>query len=901
MRACRHAAVLALSVALALQGGEPSAGLQPPEADSSAWRIVVDRDGMHRLTQARLQAAGADTDSIDPATLALSSRGREAPIFVRGGDDGRFGPGDEIVFHGQRNRGEGGRWFDPYTDGNVYRLTWSGRPGRRMTLRPAFPPGADASAPARRVFPERVHIERDDHFFGLAFARENAGPGFETVAGGVLRRDGGRYRLPPLPNDSWYWTPLNSTGRHSLAFHLPGLAGPSPQRDPYQARLRVMLRGLTDQPQMPDHRTRILLDGEVLLEDALWDGQSEYLFVSASLPQTLLRAGRNRLHIDKLPVASGEPYRLLLNWIAVDYWRELRAQDDALRFSLSGPGKRPAAVSGFSRPDIELYSAHGERFTDLDVGLDDQEQGTWSVRFVPEATDPDAPRDYLALTRDRLLEPKAVSRDRPSHLRAAGQGADYLIIAHASLMDGARALAAHRRARGLEVRVVDVQDIYDEFSHGVFDPHAIRAFLAHAHAHWTPAPAYVLLAGDADLDYRRGRNLVPTLQAQTLRYGAAASDNRFVSFGDDPLPRMRIGRLPAASPDELARMVTRIIAYERAPPPGPWRRRALWVADSSPRTGLVFVGQIEALIRDRLHPAFRPQRIYSTAAAALPPTLHPFVGGRDQVIDGFARGAALVTYLGHGAGGLWRNGATLLDVDDAGRLAGGGRRPFVLSMTCLTAAFDHNRRRTLGEELLLADNGGAIAFLGSTSNSWVRDQFLFVDEILTLLSEGGERTVGNVVLDAKRRYLARHPSGVDLVETFTLLGDPALELALPKPALELAVAPKTAASGEALVVSGRVGGNFEGQVEIALFDDGAERVEVDGAGQMTHYFKDAFPQRRLLGWRMAPVTAGRFRARLKLPAEALPGEVGVAAYAWGDSADAIGQATFTVAPPGAKP
>ncbi len=890
MRGRRHSAVLAL----ALQGGEPAAGRQALEADSSTWQVVVDRDGMHRLTEARLRAAGADTGGIDPATLALSSRGREVPILVRGDDDGRLDPGDAIVFHGERNRGDGERWFDPYTDANVYRLTWGGQPGRRMALRPAFAPGSDASAPARRVFPERAHIEQDDHFFALPFARENSGPGFETVPGGVLRRDGERYRLPPLPNDSGYWTPLNSTGRHSLAFHLPGLAGPSPEGAPYQARLRVMLRGLTDQPSSPDHRTRILLDGEVLLEDALWDGQSEHLFVSAPLPQTLLRAGRNRLHIDKLPVAGGAPYRLLLNWIAVDYWRELRAQDDALRFSLPGPGGRPVVVSGFSRPDIEIYSTDGERFADVDARPDDRNPDAWSVRFAPGAAEPGTSRVYLALTRDRLLAPKTVRRDAPSRLRAAGQGADYLVIAHASLLDGIPPLAAHRRARGLAVRVVDVQDVYDEFSHGVFDPRAIRAFLAYVHTHWTPAPTYVLLVGDADQDYKGGRNLVPALQAQTIRYGAAASDNRLVAFGDDPLPRMRIGRLPAANPDELARLVARIIAYERAPPSGAWRRRALLVAADNPRNDHTFVDQIEALVRDRLHPALQPRRIYSTAAADLPPALRAFAGGRGQVADGFARGAALVAYLGHGAGGLWRNGVTLLDVDDARELAGGAQLPFVLSMTCLTAAFDYNRRRSLGEELLLADNGGAIAFLGSTSNSWVRDQFLLVDEILASLFEDGERILGDVLFDAKRRYLAKNPSGVDLVETFTLLGDPALQLALPKPTLELALAPGTVPPGGALAVSGRVRGGFEGQVEIALFDDGAVRVEMDD-GRMTRHFEDAFPQRRQLGRQVVPVAGGRFRARFALPLDALPGRVTVAAYAWNDRDAAIGRAMLTLA------
>ncbi len=902
MRDAKHAGCRTIMLGPALLFFLQAYPPRPIEAAETAWQIVVHRDGMHRLTRSRLQAAGADTAAVDPASLILSNKGREVPLFVRGGDDGRFDPGDEIIFYGERHRDpsrENG--LDRYTDDNVYRLTRGGRPGLRMARRSAFPPGSDRQAPEQRVFLERAHFEKNDHVFGLAFARENSGPGFEEVAGGVLQRVEGGYRLPPLPSDSWFWTPLNSTGRHSHAIHLPGLAQAGPKDEPYQARLRVALRGLTDQPQTPDHRTRILLDGGALLEDALWDGQSAHRFVSAPLPQTLLREGRNRVHIEKLPAAAAAPYRLLLNWIAVDYWRELSAQNDTLHFSLSGAG--PAAVSGFSRPDIEIYAADGARYADLDIRPEGPAPRAWSARFLPRADQaPDGSRDYVALTRDRFLEPKAVRRDQPSRLRSRGQGADYLVIAHAGLLDGARALADHRRARGLATRVVDVQDIYDEFNHGVFDPQAIRAFLAYARARWTPAPYYVLLIGDADLDYRSGRNLTPSLQVQTRRYGAAAGDNRFVAFDVAAAPQMSIGRLPAANPDELARMVARILAYEQAPPPGPWRRRALMVAAGGARTGSVFIRQTEALIRDRLHPAFEPQRIYSTDAPDLTPALRNFVGGRDEVDAGFARGAALAIYLGHGAGGLWANGDTLLNSEAVRGLAGGGRLPFVLSMTCLTAAFDSGRRRSLGEEMLLAENGGAIAFFGSTSNSWVQDQFILLDEILISLSDKGVRTIGQAVLDAKRRFLARYPGGVGLVETFTLLGDPALEPALPRPVVELAVAPEAAAPGGALAVSGRVGQDaFAGQVEIALFEDGAARVEVDEDGGMIRFFEDRFPQRRRLGRQVAAVQDGRFQAEFALPPDALPGQAAVAAYAWNDRAAAIGRAKFTVTASGEGP
>ena len=51
--------------------------------------------------------------------------------------------------------------------------------------------------------------------------------------------------------------------------------------------------------------------------------------------------------------------------------------------------------------------------------------------------------------------------------------------------------------------VVDIDDIYDEFSDGLFNPFAIRRFLRYAYNSWQqPAPTYVVLVGDAHYDYK---------------------------------------------------------------------------------------------------------------------------------------------------------------------------------------------------------------------------------------------------------------------------------------------------------------------------------------------------------------------------------------------------------------
>jgi len=56
---------------------------------------------------------------------------------------------------------------------------------------------------------------------------------------------------------------------------------------------------------------------------------------------------------------------------------------------------------------------------------------------------------------------------------------------------------------GFNVEVVDVADIYDEYSYGLMSGDAVREFLQHVYQDWTsqvPGKKYVLLVGDASYD-----------------------------------------------------------------------------------------------------------------------------------------------------------------------------------------------------------------------------------------------------------------------------------------------------------------------------------------------------------------------------------------------------------------
>ncbi len=105
----------------------------------------------------------------------------------------------------------------------------------------------------------------------------------------------------------------------------------------------------------------------------------------------------------------------------------------------------------------------------------------------------------------------------------------------------------------------------------------------------------MLLVGDHTYDYKNNSggavdNFVPTWLAFTDFMGETVTDEYFARIsGEDAVPDLYIGRLPAASAAEAAVMVQKILDYEQAPNTKTWQKDTLLVADNQDRrlrTGL---------------------------------------------------------------------------------------------------------------------------------------------------------------------------------------------------------------------------------------------------------------------------------------------------------------------------
>jgi len=372
----------------------------------------------------------------------------------------------------------------------------------------------------------------------------------------------------------------------------------------------------------------------------------------------------------------------------------------------------------------------------------------------------------MALTVDASGTAASVAPDIPSNLKQKKNQADYLVITPSDLKEAAQRLADYRLGQGIDTMVVELQDIYDEFNHGISSPEAIRDFLSYAYQTWKKAPRYVVLAGEGTFDYKNnqghGDNLLPPLMVSTP-HGLFASDNRFADVeGNDGIPEMAIGRLPVATYEELDTFIGKITAYETAG--GDWKNRVLMLADN-PDSGGNFPADSNA-VANILPPEYTAEKIHLSE--------HPINEARQMVQNGINNGALLLNYIGHA--GLSRLSAEgMLLSSDVDSLDNGDRLPVMTAMTCVTGQFAIPGYDALSERLLLHAYGGAIATWAPTGLSLNELAVVLNKEFFRTAFVNGDKVLGHVVLTALENYAGTGKPRF-MLDIYNLLGDPALQM-----------------------------------------------------------------------------------------------------------------------------
>ena len=384
------------------------------------------------------------------------------------------------------------------------------------------------------------------------------------------------------------------------------------------------------------------------------------------------------------------------------------------------------------------------------------------------------------------------------------QDIDYVIITPSFLSSQAEKLANfHRSYSNLNVKVISLENIYQEFSSGKQDIAAIRNCIKYIYENAsTPEKKikYVNLFGDASYDYKNktpnNTNIVPiyhALNSNSLGESSFASDdfyglmdsdegNVISSFGGIDIAVGRMLNNDAVQADE---MVNKVIEYHDLKSYGSWRNNFTMISDDSDSTSDLSLQNRQNKLADVIttsKPFMNVNKIFLDSYAQ-----EASAGGsrypkaRTDLFNAFEKGALVFNYLGHGGeDGL--SSERIWEKSDGQNLSNQYKYPLFITITCDFSRFDNPSRPTAGEYTYWNPKGGAISMITTIREIGQFSAENFNDVLSKNLFSFGSNQY-NSMAEALRISKNTNPNSSTNVVFY--IGDPAIMLAIAKPKIRL--------------------------------------------------------------------------------------------------------------------
>lgn len=833
------------------QGGgfeNPHLGITQSVLAGGAWfKIPITREGVYKIDSAYLQSLGVSVAGLNPASLQVFGNGGaslpainnefrhpdlvENAVLVTGDGDGSFDEGDALYFYAEAPNGW--TWVpDSDPDDGEDDSHWAHYINYFSTTSFVFlrVDGSNGARVGSAGFPGWPDAVRQSQFDDRVFVEEDIVNLFHNGGGSGLD-----------------WLGAETSIGRSMVTLLdtipPGLANGTTTY-----RLRAAARAnpaVTLSFTSSGQELGAVTPGSVDL-----NGSTSALGKTAlaTMEQTLSSGSALRLNMT-MQGTQNNPIAWI-DWVEAVYPRALSAHEGLLRFHTPGgeSGRFEFALSGFSaQPQV----------WDVTNPADIRPVGVSAVggQYLAQVNiaEGEAPHELVAFVTgsSRILAPGTGEAVPTQNLHAIAGYPDYVVIAPSDFRSAAEDLAAHRRTNdGLATVVVDIDEIYNEFSGGKVDMRAVRDYLKFLYDRAPTAneiPRYVLLFGDGHYDFRAiteaggENNFIPTYQTfESLVVTESYTSDDYHAFLDDdegawtwisqtgtgeftdpncrtpgcPFFSERVdvgmGRIPARTPEDATAVVEKLIHYEDPSTFGAWRTRYTVVADDEfPNSGDVdlhlqnadiVAGRIDTLATD-----VNVQKIYSTS---YPHTITA-VGRRipearaeiRRVLD---EGTLVWNYSGHGGPDALAD-EKLLVVEDIETFDTFDNLPIFVTATCSFGRFDMVDQQSAAELFFLHPGGGAVAMFttvrlvfasGSLYTYNLGLNLALVDALLSPADDGRPRRLGDVMRLTKGSDIGAQGNN----RKFSLLGDPAMRVGLPQRPVSI-----TSVNGQQLPGGGMVG------------------------------------------------------------------------------------------------
>ena len=748
-----------------------SLGIHSDGVRTQSLRISTVGSGVVRITGRMARDAGLDTNARSLANLTLFHKGAPYPMATTFQDEGNWGDDDFIWFYHTPVE-------SVQTNTNVYFLGWGDEPGLRIAEEDEEG-NALKSGTCRNWDYSVIQLERDN-----AKLREPEG-GFGNV--------------------DLFWEMLQETGDSALMdFDLPGLCGKDETENETDR--------CSDCPDRVPVRIRTLaprgLDATATVSLGVNGWNSESLLLSATesllkttVPLEVLRKKSNRIKVVySTQAAKGSPKFTYLDWVRLWWPTENSLKDPVLvnpRFpsNEASISLNPSCIRRIP-PDVEgdwrlVVDRGSGQMTCRKLAVN-EEDGTI------ETLSAESREAWCLFDLNRATPPEKIEWVTEEILHDTGRQADLLVVTDERFLPVLKEhLSWRENKEGWTYRLATTHQVYDEFSYGIKDLRAIRAYCDYAFRYYPePRPQYVWLVGESRWDPRNltqspGEDMVPTPPTHPDP-SIGSSDQEYVQvIGEDPLPDLFVSRVSVSTPEELGDYLHKVVTTEENRSLGWWRARSLMLTDES--FDVASEKNLSRGLINHLLPTFIRMEDYPLD------TIRNFEaigrkgkegrGIRQDVVEEWSQGAALVEYFGHGGITVWSKRALFKGLDrpdsDVYRLQNQGRYPLVLIRSCLSGAVNWPMfpgRVSVAEALVKAPSAGAVAALGASGTEFRQELELFARHIHGAIWNHRMERLSTIRAYAYSRFILRLPDQMDVADQFMLQGDPLLNLVFPQEA-----------------------------------------------------------------------------------------------------------------------
>ncbi|RED48494.1 type IX secretion system sortase PorU [Seonamhaeicola aphaedonensis] len=818
------------------------------------YRFYVDTTGVFKLSKAFLQRLGVNVNSVDPRNIKLYGNGgrmipyansepypfdiMENAIKFVGEADGVFDNDDYILFYAQGPKEynqESNTHINCYTDKTYYFINVGSSQGKR--IEPFSQPTGVVDMQINDYDDYQFH-EIDE--YNIAF---------------LGRR--------------WFGDRFDIDSKKSFEFDFPDLVTSEP------ISLKVYVAAVSSTVSSMgisvngNNVTSLSMSGvstPSLASDSYFDGNVNVNVNSSSVTVELDYNNQ------------GNPSALAyLDYISIEAKRLLRFHGNQFQFK----NKAVVLASGIGQYNITDASGVSEIWDVTDI---------YNVtNYINESSSPNLSftsslgsiKTYVVVTPQDYYEPKFDAKTTISNQNIKGtifqdsqgnfQEVDYVIVSPNNMLSQAERLAEiNREQYNLNVKVLGLDEIYNEFSTGNQDVGAIRNVVKYVYDNATSTETrikYLCLFGDSSFDYKdriqNNTNIVPSWHSySSFNLTSSFISDDFYGMMDDNEGTMStsnrldiaVGRILADTPQRAKEMVDKIESYYTKESLGSWRNNFVVVSDdvdqdwegilqeTTDNVGNLVTQEKPFINVVKIHSdAFQQET--SAGGDRYPQVNNEFVNAVDN-------GALVVNYFGHGGEDGLAQERIFAKTDVTG-LRNFCKLNCFVTVTCEFTKFDNPYRETAGEFTYWNKQAGAIGLITTTRQIFVSFAITF-NNILGqyLFSYSGNDNFSDYeypTMAEALRLVKNDPSisNASQRRLVFFIGDPAMKLAFPKPNIRLTrindtpigqatdtlkALSKVKLTGEVTNLSGNLLSDYNGTVLTTIYDKPVNRETLANDG-----------------------------------------------------------------------